>query len=146
MLQGVLTSILLFIISVWIMTSGSFPLKGSGSGVWIVGLEHMWARSIIQILHFDSQPYVYIYIYIQFIYTPSLTIKPCAIATARPLLSALVQCRCLWSWAFATARATAVAERFRAAVCRLWRKEVKASCNLERSGDKHWDNDTVIHI
>ena len=62
--QGVLTSILLFMISVWIITSGSFPLKGSGSEVWIVGLEHMWARSMIQTLHFDSQPYVYIFIII----------------------------------------------------------------------------------
>ena len=42
---------------VWIVTSGSFSLKGSGSQVWIVGLEHMWARSLIQTLYFDSQPY-----------------------------------------------------------------------------------------
>ena len=60
-LQGYLT---LFNISsvvhhmVWIVTSGSFSLKGSGSQVWIVGLEHMWARSLIQTLYFDSQPYV----------------------------------------------------------------------------------------
>ena len=25
-----------------------------------MGLEHMWARSMIQTLHFDSQPYIYI--------------------------------------------------------------------------------------
>ena len=61
--QGVLTSILLFIISVWIITSGSFPLKGSGSGVWIVGLEHMWARNMIQTFHVDSQPYIHINIF-----------------------------------------------------------------------------------
>lgn len=44
---------------VWIVTSGSFSLKGSGSQVWIVGLEHMWARSLIQTLYFDSQPYIH---------------------------------------------------------------------------------------